>query len=163
MQFNLDLNLLHQYLQTQPVASKDRTKKLYSQTRYLEEATPDPKGNKITTQMYRFATRGSQKSYKITQLSIRLVPRGSQEDAPDTKSPQSDSTEASTGAMWLPKVLPRDPKDIPNEPKPEKTGCNRIIFIRKSRIWSHKHQTHYLFAFPWVVIFGVFCENHQKH
>ena len=47
LRIDIDLNLLHQYPQTQPVASKDEAKKLDSQTRYPKEAKSDPKEDRV--------------------------------------------------------------------------------------------------------------------
>ena len=69
------------------------------------------------------------------------------------------------GCHVAPKGAPERPKRHPKWVQAEKrdpiekTMWNRIILMRKSCIWNQKPQKHYLFALPWMVIFGVFCEN----
>ena len=48
LRIDIDLNLLHQYPQTQPVASKDKAKNLIRKPDTPKEAKSDPKGDRVT-------------------------------------------------------------------------------------------------------------------
>ena len=81
LSIDIDLNLLHQYPQTQPVASKDKAKKLDSQTSYPKEAKSDPKCDRVA----QICVTRLPRRHKVTQLKPKLVPQGSQEATQDTQ------------------------------------------------------------------------------
>ena len=98
MQFDLNLNLLNQYPQTQPVASKEKTRHFI----HKRDTQKKPNLTKSATDVQICVTRLPRwHKVGLTQLNIRSVPRGSQEDARDTKSPQSHPSIRSPDGCYL--------------------------------------------------------------
>ena len=99
LRIDIDLNLLHQYPQTQPVASKDKAKNLIRKPDTQKKPNLTPR-----------ETESPNWCNKVTQLKPKLVPQGSKRPPKTPKKRQSDPTEARMGPTWLQEGLPRDPK-----------------------------------------------------
>ena len=109
LRIDIDLNLLHQYPQTQPVASKDKAKNLIRKPDTQKKPNLTPRRQSHPTDAQICVTRLPRR-HKVTQLKPKLVPQGSKRPPKTPKKRQSDPTEARMGPTWLQEGLPRDPK-----------------------------------------------------
>ena len=107
-------------------------KKLHSQTRYPKEAKSDPKGDKVTQLMPRFASQGFQEGTRSPNWSpnwSHKAPQGSQEATQDTQ-------EAQMGPTWLQEDLLRHPKRHPKWAQTQKVGPHGKNYVESH--YSHE-------------------------
>ena len=76
LSIDIDLNLLHQYPQTQPVASKDKAKNLIRKPDTQKKPNLTPRRQSHPTDAQICVTRLPRR-HKVTQLKPKLVPQGS--------------------------------------------------------------------------------------
>ena len=76
LRIDIDLNLLHQYPQTQPVASKDKAKNLIRKPDTQKKPNLTPRRQSHPTDAQICVTRLPRR-HKVTQLKPKLVPQGS--------------------------------------------------------------------------------------
>ena len=151
LSIDIDLNLLHQYPQTQPVVSKDKAKNLIRKPDTQKKPNLTPRRQSHPTDAQICVTR-LPRGHKGTQLKPKLVPQGSPSLPRGHPRPARSRQVAQLKSRWVPpgsrRVSRETPKDTQNEPKPKKrdsvktTMQNRIILMRKSRFSAQKHQKH---------------------
>ena len=116
-------------------------KKKYSQTRYPKEAKPDPKGDKVTQLMPRFALQGFQEGTMSPNWSpnwSHKAPQGSQQATQDTQ-------EAPDGCHLAPKGTPERPQKTPKMTPNLKSGTSWkklrdiALFSRGNRVFQPKN------------------------
>ena len=151
LRIDIDLNLLHQYPQTQPVASKDKAKNLIRKpdTQKKPNLTPrETESPNWCPDLRHKASKRAQSHPTEAQIGPTRLPKAPKRPPKTPKKRQSDPIESLIGSTWLPKGLSRHPKATQNEPKPEKwdliekTVWIRIILMRKSRFSAQKHKKH---------------------
>ena len=123
LSIDIDLNLLHQYPQTQPVASKDKAKNLICKPDTQKKPNLTPRRQNHPTDAQICVTRLPRR-HKVTQLKPKLVPQGSPRlPRGHPKHPRSCHV-AQLKSRWVPpgsrRVSRETPKDTQNEPEPEK-------------------------------------------
>ena len=123
LRIDIDLNLLHQYPQTQPVASKDKAKNLIRKPDTQKKPNLTPRRQSHPTDAQICVTRLPRR-HKVTQLKPKLVPQGSPRlPRGHPRHPRSRQV-SQLRSQWVPPGSQRcsqeTPKGIPNEPKPEK-------------------------------------------
>ena len=120
VRIDIDLNLLHQYPQTQPVASKDKAKNLIRKPDTQKKPNLTPRRQSHPTDAQICVTRLPRR-HKVTQLNPKLVPRGSPRlPRGHPRHPRSRQV-AQLKSRWVPpgsrRVSRETPKDLKNEPK----------------------------------------------
>ena len=113
LRIDIDLNLLHQYPQTQPVASKDKAKNLIRKpdTQKKPNLTPrETESPNWCPDLRHKASKRAQSHPSETQIGPTRLPKAPKRPPKTPKKRQSDPTEARMGPTLLQEGLPRDPK-----------------------------------------------------
>ena len=144
LRIDIDLNLLHQYPQTQPVASKDKAKNLIRKpdTQKKPNLTPrETESPNWCPDLRHNASKRAQSYPTEHQMGPTRIPR----DQP--RHPRSGKV-TQLKAQWVPSGSQRGSRDTPkgtqNEPKPEKRNlieklCEIALFSWGNRVFQPKN------------------------
>ena len=120
LHIDIDLNLLHQYPQTQPVASRDKAKNLIHKPDTPKKPNLTPRRQSHPTDAQICITR-LPRGHKVTQLKPKLVPQGS------PRLPRGHPRHPRSGKVTQlrPRWVPPDSRRAPEKPqKTSKTSPN---------------------------------------
>ena len=116
LRIDIDLSLLHQYPQTQPVASKDKAKNLIRKpdTQKKPNLTPrETESPNWCPDLCHKASKRAQSHSTEAQIGPTRLPKAPKKPPKTPKKPPSDPTEVQMGPTWLQEGLPEDPKRHP--------------------------------------------------
>ena len=113
LSIDIDLILLHQYPQTQPVASKDKAKNLIRKpdTQKKPNLTPrETESPNWCPDLRHKASKRAQSHPTEAQIGPTRLPKAPKKPPKTPKKPPSGPTEVQMGPTWLQEGLPGNPK-----------------------------------------------------
>ena len=139
LRIDIDLNLLHQYPQTQPVASKDKAKNLIRKpdTQKKPNLTPrETESPNWCPDLRHKASKRAQSHPTEAQIGPTRLPKAPKRPPKTPKKPPSGPTEVQMGPTWLQEGLPGDPKRHPKWAQDRKAGPHGKNYVKSH--YSHE-------------------------